>query len=57
MADILPGLEAYGDLTLVDEVDCAADTAHDLRDYPDGASYVTNILGSDCRAIAHPSAK
>lgn len=55
MCNIISGLESYGDLTLVDEVDCATDATHGLRDYPEGASYVTNILGSACRAIAHPS--
>ena len=54
-ADILPGLEAYGDLTLVDEIECATDTAHEFHEYPDGASYVTNIFGSACRAMAHPA--
>ena len=55
-ADILPGLEAYGDLTLVDEVKCATDTTHEMHDYPAGSSYATNILGSACRAMAHPTA-
>ena len=55
-ADILPGLEAYGDLTLVDEVVCATDATHEMHDYPAGSSYATNILGSACRAMPHPSA-
>ena len=55
MADILPGLEAYGDLTLVDEVNCATDTAHQFHDYPAGSSSVQTILGSSCRVLPHPS--
>ncbi|MBR1609192.1 MAG: hypothetical protein IJ678_06210 [Kiritimatiellae bacterium] len=54
-ADIVPGLEAYGDLSLVDEVICATDVEHEFHDYPEGASYATNILGSACRVLAHPS--
>ena len=54
-ADILPGLEAYGDLTLVDEVECATDTTHEFHDFPENASYPTNLLGSACRVIEHPS--
>lgn len=55
MADILPGLEAYGDLTLVDEVNCATDTAHQFHDCPAGSSSVQTILGSSCRVLPHPS--
>ena len=52
-ADIVQGLECYGSLTLVDSIDCAADTAHRFRDYPVGRSYVTNILGSATRVMHH----
>lgn len=55
MADILPGLEAYGDLTLVDEVNCATDTTHEFHELPAGASSVQTILGSPCRVLPHPS--
>ena len=54
-ADIVPGLEEFGELTLVDSIECATDTAHRWRDYPNGHSYVTNILGADCVAM-HPVA-
>ena len=54
-ADIVPGLEAYGDLTLVDEVDCAADAVHEFHEYPEGASKVETILGSPCRVLPHPT--
>ena len=50
---IVPGLEAFGTLTLVDEIDCANDTAHRFRDYPAGRSYVTNILGRATRVMHH----
>lgn len=52
-ADVVPGLEVFGDLTLVDEIDCATDTTHRFRDYPAGRSYVTNILGVSTRAMTH----
>ncbi len=60
-ADILPGLEAYGDLTLVDEVECATDTTHEFHEYAGAGpyscgSYVTNILGSACRVLEHAAA-
>ena len=54
-SDIVPGLEEFGELTLVDSVECATDTAHRFRDYPAGRSYVTNILGKACVAM-HPVA-
>ena len=54
-AGIVPGLEAYGDLTLVDEVNCVTDTTHGFAEYPAGRSYVTNILGSNCRVMHHVS--
>lgn len=54
-AEILPGLEAYGDLELVDEVICATDVEHGFAEYPAGRSYATNILGSACRAMHHVS--
>ena len=52
-ADLYPGLEDFGSLTLVDEIDCATDTTHRFRDYPVGRSYVTNILGSSTRVMHH----
>ena len=54
-ADILPGLEAYGDLTLVDEVDCATDTTHEFHVHSNGVTQVETILGSACRTMAHPN--
>lgn len=54
-ADILPGLEAYGDLSLVDEVDCATDTTHEFHEHASNASSVQTILGSECRVLPHPS--
>ena len=53
-ADILPGLEAYGDLTPVDEVDCATDTTHEFHVHSNGVTQVETILGSACRTMAHP---
>ncbi|MBR1921463.1 MAG: hypothetical protein IJ829_05610 [Kiritimatiellae bacterium] len=52
-ADIVPGLEDYGSVTLVDAIDCAADTAHRFREYPTGGSYVSNILGRATRVMHH----
>ena len=52
-ADIVPGLEDFGSVTLVDSIDCANDTTHRFRDYPVGRSYVTNILGSATRVMHH----
>lgn len=52
-AALVPGLEDYGSVTLVDEIDCAADSAHRFREYPAGKSYVTNILGRATRAMDH----
>ena len=49
---IVPGLEDFGSVTLVDSIDCAAST-HRFRDYPVGRSYVTNILGSATRVMHH----
>ena len=54
-ADIVPGLEAYGDLTLVDEVNCATDTTHEFHEHASNASSVQTILGSECRVLPHPS--
>ena len=51
----VPGLESYGDLTLVDSIDCATDTAHEFHQYPDGGSKVETVLGSPCRTLAHQS--
>ena len=50
---IVPGLEDFGSVTLVDEINCATDTAHRFRDYPAGRSYVTNILGRQTRVMHH----
>lgn len=44
-ADIPPGLEAYGDLTLVGEVDCAADTTHEFHEYAGAAAYARFVGG------------
>ena len=52
-AAVVPGLEDYGSVTLVDEIDCASDTAHRFREYPSGRSYVTNILGRATRVMHH----
>lgn len=52
-ADIVPGLEQYGEVTLVDSIDCAIDATHMRRDYPTGRSFVTNILGEACVAMRH----
>ena len=49
----IEGLESYGDLTLVDSIDCSTDTTHAFRDFPVGNSYVTNILGRGCRVLHH----
>ena len=54
-SDIVPGLEEFGELTLVDSIECATDTAHRKGDSPAGRSYVTNILGEACVAL-HPVA-
>ena len=50
---IVPGLEDFGSVTLVDSIDCANDTTHQFRDYPAGRSYTTNILGSSTRVMHH----
>ena len=55
-AATVPGLEAYGDLTLVDEVNCATDTTHEFHEHESGASSVQTILGSPCRVLPHPAA-
>ena len=52
-AETATGLEAYGDLTLVDSVDCATDSAHEFHEYPENASSVTTVLGVDCRVMPH----
>ena len=54
-ADILPGMEAYGDLTLVDEVECATDVEHEFHVHSNGVTQVETILGSACRTMAHPN--
>ena len=54
-ADLVPGLEDYGSLTLVDSIDCAADTTHRFREYPAGWSKVETILGVPTRTMAHKS--
>ncbi|MBR1609566.1 MAG: hypothetical protein IJ678_08140 [Kiritimatiellae bacterium] len=55
LADIVPGLEEFGELTLVDSIECAGDSTHMWRDYPAGRSFVTNILGEACVAMRHVS--
>ncbi len=56
---IVPGLEDYGALTLVDEIDCslslADDPDHRFREYPSGWSRVETILGVPTRTMAHKS--
>ena len=52
-SETVSGLESYGDLTLVDSIDCGTDNAHSFRDFPSGNSYVSNILGRVCRVIHH----
>lgn len=52
-AEIVPGLEDFGSVTLVDSIDCATDATHRFRDYPAGRSYTTNILGSPTRVMHH----
>jgi len=52
-ADIVPGLEDFGSVTLVDSIDCAHDSTHRFRDYPAGRSYVSNILGRATRVMHH----
>ena len=53
IAEIIPGLETYGDLTLVDSIECATDTQHSFREFPAGRSYVSNILGQACIVMHH----
>ena len=53
IAEIIPGLETYGDLTLVDTIECATDTQHSFREFPAGRSYVSNILGQACIVMHH----
>ena len=50
---IIPGLEDYGALTLIDEIDCANDTEHRFREYPAGVSSVQTILDVDTRVMSH----
>ncbi len=46
-------LPPYGEVTLIDEIDCSSDgLTHRFTDSPAGGSYVTNILGSACRAMS-----
>ncbi|MBQ3810835.1 MAG: DUF2341 domain-containing protein, partial [Kiritimatiellae bacterium] len=56
---IVPGLEDYGALTLVDEIDCSLsledDPDHHFREYPSGWSKVEEILGVPTRTMAHKS--
>ena len=52
-SETVSGLEAYGDLTLVDSIDCATDTVHEFHQYPDNASSVTTVLGESCRTMPH----
>lgn len=52
-AEIVSGLEFYGDLTLVDSIECATDTTHSFREFPAGRSYVSNILGQACIVMHH----
>ena len=52
-SETVAGLDAYGDLTLVDSIDCATDAAHEFHQYPDNASSVTTVLGESCRTMPH----
>ena len=52
-SETVSGLESYGDLTLVDSIDCATDAAHEFHQYPDNASSVTTVLGESCRTMPH----
>lgn len=56
---IVEGLEDYGALTLVDEIDCslslAEDPDHMFREYPSGWSTVEDILEVPTRVMAHKS--
>ena len=56
---IIPGLEDYGALTLVDEIDCslslADDPDHMFREYPAGWSTVEDILDVPTRVMHHKS--
>ena len=52
-AAVVPGLEDFGSVTLVDSIDCAHDTTHRFRQYPADRSYVTNILGRATRVMHH----
>ena len=50
----IEGLESYGDLTLVDSIDCATDEgAHIFHESPQGGSSIAEILGSKCRVMSH----
>ena len=56
---IVEGLEDYGALTLVDEIDCSLsledDPDHMFREYPSGWSTVEDILDVPTRVMAHKS--
>lgn len=54
-SETVAGLDAYGDLTLVDSINCGTDNAHEFHQYPDGGSKVETVLGSPCRTLAHQS--
>lgn len=44
--------DPFRQATLVDEIDCAADSAHLFSEYPAGASKVESILGQPARTLA-----
>ena len=44
-AATVAGLEQYGSLTLVDEIVCASDSTHQLREYPSGRSSSEAVMG------------
>jgi beta-glucanase (GH16 family) len=52
-AATVAGLEQYGSLTLVDEVVCASDSTHQMREYPSGRSSSEAVLGEQCRVMRH----
>ena len=52
-AATVAGLEQYGSLTLVDEIVCASDSTHQLREYPSGRSSSEAVIGEQCRVMRH----
>lgn len=44
-------MSPYGTLSLVDEIDCAADAEHQFSQFPAGASQLQTILGRQARVL------